>query len=177
LKAKTCSAQFVMANALMAEGENRRACKLCEEIIPVSEELDAPWVKYQAQELLGDILMAECELQRAYKHYVNAVGLVELIRARIRVDEFRGAFFKGKLRVYEKLIRICLSQGTAEKRAEAFFYLESRKARTLVDLLVNELEITPISSDPLISGLRERWKELREELQWFYSKTDRHESA
>src|SRR5262249_25088072 len=177
LKAKTCSAQFVMANALMAEGENRRACNLCEEIIPVSEELDAPWVKYQAQELLGDILMAECELQRAYKHYVNAVGLVELIRARIRVDEFRGAFFKGKLRVYEKLIRICLAQGTVEKMAEAFYYLESRKARTLVDLLINELEVTPASGDSSIWDLREGWKKLREELNWLYSKTGRPESA
>ena len=177
LKARTCSAQFVVATALIAEGENRRARQLCEEMIPASEELDAPWIKYQAQELLGDTLLAEKELQRAYKHYVNAVGLVELIRARIRVDEFRGAFFKGKLRVYEKLIRICLTQGTREKIAEAFYYLESQKARTLVDLLVNELEVTPSSSTPSISGLRERWKKLREELNWFYSKRGLSESA
>jgi CHAT domain-containing protein/tetratricopeptide (TPR) repeat protein len=177
LKAKTCSAQFVVAAVLMAEGANREARELCEGIIPVSETLDAPWIKYQAQELLGDILMTESEPQKAYKHYVNAAGLVEMIRARIRVDEFRGAFFKGKLRVYEQLIRICLGQRTAEKIAEAFYYLESRKARTLIDLLVNELEVTPSSKNPSISGLRERWKKLREELNWFYSQRESAETV
>src|SRR5262249_29996356 len=107
----------------------------------------------------------------------SAAGLVEQIRARIRVDEFRGSFFEDKLRVYEKLIRLCLKQGGDNKLAEAFFYLESQKARTLIDLLVNGLEITPSPNNPSMSALSERWKRLREELNWFYSKRARCEAA
>jgi CHAT domain-containing protein len=170
LKAKTCSAQVVVASGHLLAGNVQNARELCEELLPICAEIDAPWIKYQVHELLGDVLIKEADSTRAYEQYVEAVNIVEQIRAQIRVDEFRGAFFKDKLRVYEKLIRLCLEQGTTEKMAEAFYYLESRKARTLVDLLVNELEVTPNTADGEISDLRERWRRLREDLQWFYSK-------
>jgi tetratricopeptide (TPR) repeat protein len=170
LKAKTCSAQLVVASGYLGEGNIEKGRELCEEIIPICAEIDAPWIKYQVYELLGDILLRGADSLSAYEHYLNAVTIVEQIRARIRVDEFRGAFFKDKLRVYEKLIRLCLEQGTSEKVAEAFYYLESRKARTLVDLLINELEVTPTTDNDGISDLRERWRRLREDLHWFYGK-------
>jgi tetratricopeptide (TPR) repeat protein len=177
LKAKTCSAQLVVARGYLAEENAEKARMICEEILPICEGIDAPTTKYQVYELLGDILLRKSNASGAYDKYVHAVNIVEHIRARIRVDEFRGAFFKDKLRVYEKLIRLCLEEGTSEKIAEAFYYLESRKARTLVDLLINELDVTPPDEDEEISELRERWKRLREDLHWYYSKATLHEGV
>jgi hypothetical protein len=85
--------------------------------------------------------------QKAYEYYTQSVACIERIRSNIRVDEFRSAFFKNKLGVYEKLIGFASKASQVDGPAKAFFYLESRKARTLADLLVNELESTPSGGD------------------------------
>jgi CHAT domain-containing protein len=174
LKAKSCSAQIVKTRALLGDG--RQARELCEKILRASQELEAPWLRYQAHELLGDVMMAAGDIQPAHQQYIQAISFIEHIRCQIRVDEFRSAFFKDKLRVYEKLIRLCLNQDEPERQAEAFYYLESSKARTLVDLLVNELELMPGPDNRTSSELYEQWQALREELHWRYSKMNQAEA-
>jgi CHAT domain-containing protein len=176
LRVKTCYAELIYAKALMLGGEKNKAQELCESVLETSREPDVPWLKYQACELLGDALLEAGNLPGAHKQYAQAIGFIEQIRAGIRVDEFRSAFLKDKLRVYEKLIRLCLDQGEPDKQAEAFFYLESRKARTLVDMLVNELEVMPASDGENHAGIYQQWQRLREELHWYYSKTTQYEA-
>ena len=168
LRAKTCSARIIKARALLGGGGPAR--ELCEEILRDCRELEAPWLRYQAHELLGDLFLAAGEIQRAHEQYVEAVSFIEQIRCQIRVDEFRSAFFRDKLRVYEKLIRLCLDQEDPARQAEAFYYLESSKARTLVDLLINELEMAPLPDSHASSELHQRWQELRQQLHWYYGK-------
>lgn len=177
LKAKTCSAQIVRARALLSGGES--AQELCETILQTCRELESPWLRYQAHELLGDNALAAGDVRRAYEQYTQSVSFIEQIRCQIRVDEFRSAFFKDKLRVYEKLIRLCLNEDDPQRQAEAFYYLESSKARTLVDLLINELELMPASDGQpngyKASELHQRWQTLREQLHWYYSKVSNAE--
>lgn len=175
LKAKTCTARLVKARALLARGEPAR--QIGEQILKTCQQLESPWLHYQAHELLGDAQLATGDWRKAQEHYAQAIAFIEQIRSNIRVDEFRSAFFKDKLRVYEKLIRLCLEQGTPEQQAEAFYYLESSKARTLVDLLVSELELMPQAADPATAALHAEWQRLREELHWHYSKVNQTESA
>jgi CHAT domain-containing protein len=175
LKAKTCYAQIVAARALLVSGHWEEAKEKSEASILSTRELELPWLKQQAHELLGDILQAAGETAPAYDQFVRAVAVIEQIRSGIRVDEFRSAFFKDKLRVYEKLIGICLNEGGKEKDAEAFYYLESQKARTLVDLLLNELELVPVNDTSADTDWQTRWQQLRQELHWFYSKVHQQE--
>ncbi|MGH9844440.1 MAG: CHAT domain-containing protein [Blastocatellia bacterium] len=175
LKAKTCYAQLVSARALMLGGETGRAREVGEALLDVSREFEAPWLKYQVHELLGDALLDAGDLRGAHGQYAQSVAFIEKVRAGIRVDEFRSAFFRDKLRVFEKLIRLCLEQGDAD---EAFFYLESRKARTLADMLVNELEVTPAApeeEDETQAELYRQWRQMREELHWYCGKTTQFE--
>ena len=174
LKAKHCYARLVTARALRLAGEPEQARARGEQLLADGHSLDAPWLNYQVHELLGDLALDAAETVQAHAHYAQAVRFIEQIRGGIRVDEFRSAFFKDKLRVYEKLIRLCLSQKEEEKQAEAFFYLESSKARTLVDLLVNELEITP-AANSVPAELLAEWQRLRAELHWFYSRVSQRE--
>jgi CHAT domain-containing protein/predicted negative regulator of RcsB-dependent stress response len=174
LKAKTCSAWLVMARALSLSQGQREAGQLCRQMLESARGLEAPWLAEQAHELLGDLCLSEGSSQQASEHYSQAIGFIEQIRGNIRVDEFRSTFFQDKLRVYEKLIRLCLQQGGPDKQAEAFFYLESRKARTLVDLIINELKVVP--SDAGSGELLQRWQQLREELHWFYSRLNQNEA-
>lgn len=172
LKAKTCSAQIVKARALLASGAAAR--ELCAKILQTCYELEAPWLRYQAHELLGDAMLAAGEAQLAHAQYVQASAFIEQIRCQIRVDEFRSAFFHDKLRVYEKLIRLCLNEEDPARQAEAFYYLESSKARTLLDHLTNELELMPTTG--AAANLYRRWQELREQLHWHYSKVSSAET-
>jgi len=177
LKAKTFYAKLVAAKALMAGGQTDRAKGMSEAILEASRELDVHWLKYQAHELLGDALIEAGDLRGAYEQYEQSVTFIERMRAGIRVDEFRSAFFRDKLRVYEKLIRLCLDRGDAEGQARAFFYLESRKARTLLDILVNELGVTPAAEDQTQAELYRQWRQMREELDWYCCKTAQYETS
>jgi CHAT domain-containing protein/predicted negative regulator of RcsB-dependent stress response len=173
LKAKTCSAQLIKARASLSSG--REALELGENILQSCRDLEAPWLRYQAHELMGDALLAGGETDQAHEHYAQAISFIEQIRGSIRVDEFRSAFFRDKLRVYEKLIRLCLDQGDPEKHAEAFYFLESSKARTLVDLLINDLELMPPPDNQASAELSRQWQNLREKLHWFHSKMNQAE--
>ena len=179
LAGKVGYAQLIAAKAAWRDGAEDNALAAGELVLSVSGELEAPWLRQQAHELLGDIHLARGAGDRAYEHFTAAIQDIEQIRGGIRVDEFRSAFFRDRLRVYEKLIRLCLAETDADKQAEAFYYLESRKARTLVDLLINELDVAPNPSlSPVGSEqaeLFERWQQLRSELHWFYSKANLNE--
>ena len=177
LKARTCYAQMVSARALLLDGEAEKARETVETVIESSRSLEAPWLEYQAHELLGDLFLEQADLTRAQEEYSRAVAHVERLRGGIRVDEYRSAFFKDKLRVYEKLIRLCLNHEDASRQAEALYYLESCKARTLVDLLVNQLETIPANAAGIPADLLSRWRQMREELNWFYNKASHHEPA
>jgi len=177
LKAKTCYAQLVVARALSLCGRLDEAKERGEASLANTLELELPWLKQQAHEFLGDVLLASDETARAYDHFVAAVGIIEQIRSGIRVDEFRSTFFKHQLSVYEKLIRICLKEGDGKRDAEAFYYLESQKARTLVDLLLNDLEALPATDGVVLTDGQIRWRQLREELNWYYSRVHQQDGS
>ena len=177
LKTKTSYARMVAAKALLSRGDADQARELAESALETSKSLEAPWLKFQAHELLGDVLSDKGETDQAHEQYKQAVANIERIRSGIRVDEYRSAFFKDNLRVYEKLIRLCLDSRDSTRQAEAFFYLESCKARTLVDLLVNQLEAFPANGEGIPDDLIHQWRQIREELNWFYNKVGQNESS
>ena len=174
LKTRTVAAQLVRARALLLRGTPERA--LCEEIERNCQALESPWLSYQASELLGDLHLAEGDAGQARECLTRAIQFIERIRGGIRVEEFRSAFFRDKLRVFEKLIGLCLADDDPERQAEAFYFLESSKVRTLIDSMVNELEMAPAPRESASADLWRRWRELRERLHWHYSKEDRNES-
>ncbi|MBL8203584.1 MAG: CHAT domain-containing protein [Blastocatellia bacterium] len=172
LVAKACYARLIQAKALQQTGKLQMAYLRANETRQEMQVLQAPWLQYQIHELIGDLLITADEAARAHAHYIQAIHFVEQMRGQIRVDEFRTAFFYDKLRVYEKVIGLCLNEGSPERVAEAFYYLEGSKARTLVDMLVNELDVIPSDADPETQALYQRWQQLREELHWFYSRAN-----
>lgn len=177
LRTKSCYVQLVAARAWLLKDRPDSARQLCESILAATAEQAVPWLKYQVHNLLGDIAIAAQDLTAARSHFEDSVACIEQIRTGIRVDEFRSAFFKDKLEVYEKLINLCLARQEDEDFARAFFYLESRKARTLVDFLINDLDVTPAEHDESQVALMQKWKQLREELLWFYNKANLHDAG
>ncbi len=178
LSVRMASAQLVIARALFLAGAEDEANRLCRSILGAIRGAGVPWLETQVFELLGDLAEAAGRPDRAYEYYRKSVEGIERIRCHIRVDEFRSAFFQGRLHVYEKLIRLCLAEGTEEKETEAFFFLESRKARTLADLVAEDrLPELPGDEAAADGEIYERWQRLREELHWFYSKANHRDTS
>jgi CHAT domain-containing protein len=169
LGAKQCHVRLIEARALRADGQREAALQHCLEILETLKHVGALWLETEVRELMGDLFLDSGDSDKAYEYYSAAATSIEQRRANIRVDEFRSAFMGDKLRVYEKLIRLCLEQNSDAENERAFYYLESRKARTLVDMLTNDLDLWPdaTASD---SGLQREWKTLREELYWLHSR-------
>jgi tetratricopeptide (TPR) repeat protein len=169
LGAKQCQVRLIEAQALKASGQNDAALQRCLEILQTLKHLGALWLETEVRELMGDLYLDLANRATAYEYYSSAVELIEQRRANIRVDEFRSAFMRDKVRVYEKLIRLCLEPNSPGENARAFYYLESRKARTLVDMLTNDLDLWPAAAGGG-SDLQREWKILREELHWLHAR-------
>jgi CHAT domain-containing protein len=169
LGAKQCHVRFIEARALRAAGQNGAALQHCLNILETLKRTGAMWLETEVRELAADLFLDLGNRETAYEYYLSAVDSIEQRRANIRVDEFRGAFMSDKLRVYEKLIRLCLEQNSPAENARAFYYLESCKARTLVDMLTNDLDLWPEAAASN-SNLRREWKILREEIHWLHAK-------
>lgn len=168
LGAKQLYARLVEAKALKAAGAPEGALQKCLEIIEPLNRVDALWLKTELNEFLGDLYLDDGNRPEAYRHFLATVESIEQRRASIRVDDFRSAFMGDKLRVYEKLVRLCLAHDTPEQTAQAFYYVESQKARTLVDMITNDLDLWPVSAS--MDSERRAWNRLREELHWLYAK-------
>lgn len=148
------------------------AYKLAE---PAVSRLNLPHLLYQLHYGTGKMYQAKvaqnpeetAQLRSAARQeFLQAADQIETIRAILRPEELRLAFMENGLGAYEALVELCL-QETAKPTAlkEAFSYVERSKSRTLLDRLSEQLTTSP----ELAPELTERVRQLRDELNWFYS--------
>ncbi|MBI3949177.1 MAG: CHAT domain-containing protein [Acidobacteria bacterium] len=176
LDSKAAYAQFQLARIQLHAGDLLAARSLCDRAIQYCETLDAPWLKYQCFHLKGNLDERFGDPAEAYQNYKQALKHIEEMRSTIRVDEFKATFVKDKLKVYEDLVRLCLEDGSREKKQEAFRFVEAAKSRALVDLLSSTLRMKGKDGTKADPDLIQRWNTLREELDWYYNKFNEYES-
>ncbi len=160
--------------AKLLEGETLRNLGKYETAENLLEETFAEAVKQEQKKIaqvslnsLGKIALQTGDTQKAKKHFKKAVELIETLRSPLPAEEFRMAFLADKLAPFENLARIYIAENNFK---EAFFYVEKARARSLTDSLD---DIHPIAE---VSGkLQEKLQNLREELNWFYSRLNRAE--
>ena len=174
LVSRTRYARLIIAKATALRGDVTKALELGDRLLEEREHLNESLL-YQVHEFIGSVL-GEQNASRAEHHYRQAAECIERIRNGIAVDDFRSAFLKNKLPIYDKLIELCLKQAADDKHAAALFYLESQKARTLVDV-VGAPTKQVISDRPNLIELRNRWRQLQEELHWYNSKANQSERS
>ncbi len=71
----------------------------------------------------------------ALSWYVQAVDIVEKMRATLKIEEFRNSFQFNKQDLYLAIISLLVEMGRTE---EAFHYVERSRARSFIDLLGNQ---------------------------------------
>src|SRR5439155_19950501 len=82
-------------------------------------------------------------------------------------DDFRMAFLRDKVRVYEELLGVLLDHGTPAALAEGFRLAERAKSRTLLERLAANYDA---EDDPERTRLLSRLEELRAQLNWDYGR-------
>ncbi|HEY0079435.1 MAG TPA: CHAT domain-containing tetratricopeptide repeat protein [Pyrinomonadaceae bacterium] len=171
-------ARWLRGEAARALGRNAEARALLEATLEEATLEDAethsqPQVAERCYTSLGLLAATEGDRQVAEDSFLRAVELTETLRAPLPAEEFRTAFFADKLTPYDELVRLCLSDEKGERLAEALGYVERARSRALVELMGGALKPHAQPRDEFEAKLQSRLEELREELNWFYSRINR----
>lgn len=166
-------ARWLHGEASREMGDTGTAQTLLEETLRDAEIHAQPQLAQLCLTSLGLLAADAGEAQQAEAFFKQAVSLIEEMRAPLPAEEFRTAFVADKLTPYDELMRLCLADGSPARITEALGYVEQARSRALVDMLGGALEFRPKPRDQFEARLLSRLEELREELNWFYSRINR----
>ncbi|HEX8476009.1 MAG TPA: CHAT domain-containing tetratricopeptide repeat protein [Pyrinomonadaceae bacterium] len=170
-------ARWLRGDAARALGHADEARTLLEQTLRDAVEQAQPQVAQRCQTSLGLLAADAGDTQAAEQFFLQAVALIEDLRAPLPAEEFRTAFFTDKLVPYDELARLCLEDARRDRATEALAYVERARSRALVEALGGRLKLRPQPRDPFDAELVTRLEELREELNWFYSRINRPPQA
>jgi CHAT domain-containing protein/tetratricopeptide (TPR) repeat protein len=166
-------ARWLRGEAARALGREDEARSLLESTLADAERLSQPDIAQRCHTSLGLLAVSANDALVAEASFGRAVKLIEDLRAPLPAEEFRTAFFADKLIPYNELVRLCLNDESRDRVSEAFCYVERARSRALVDNLGGGLKLRVQPRDPFEAELLARLEELREELNWFYSRINR----
>ncbi len=159
---------LIKAECLKHSGEFSAAKTLLEKTFTDAIAQENGQIAQTAQISLGKLANAESNVSQAEKHFKKAVELIETLRSPLPAEEFRMAFLADKLVPYQELAKICIREN---RLAEAFMYVQHSRSRSLAESL--EFEAKPVFTDEHSIKRQRRIDDLREELNWFYSRLNR----
>ncbi|HKQ51012.1 MAG TPA: CHAT domain-containing protein [Pyrinomonadaceae bacterium] len=166
-------ARWLRGESARAEQRESEARTLLESTLADAELLAQPDIAQRCHTSLGLLAASAGQTERAADYFQRAVALIEDLRAPLPAEEFRTAFFADKLIPYNELVRLCLNDAGRDRTSEALCYVERARSRALLDVLGGSLRLRVHARDPFEAELLARLEELREELNWFYSRINR----
>jgi len=175
LTSKSVVALLLLARIGLRTDDVNQALHHANDALEKLSQLQVPLLKYQTHLLLGDIHTAKRDSGGAYASYQIARQALETLRSSLRGEELKIAFIQNRLEVYENLVVLCLSKKADPAAAEeALSYVEQARSRSLMDLFVRP---APTHSDatPGQSELVRTIRDLREELNYYYSRIEREQ--
>lgn len=145
--------------------------KLLTEILAKANKREQPQIVQLVFNSLGQLFWQKGDRRQAERFFCQAMKLIESLRAPLPAEEFRMTFLANKLAPFENLAKIYLAD---HKIKNAFLIIERSRGRSLAESLDGAaLQIN--KSTPV--ALTKKLKNLREELNWFYSRISRAEAS
>jgi tetratricopeptide (TPR) repeat protein len=166
-------ARWLRGEAARAQGQERLAQILLDATLKESEQQALPQIAERCHTSLGLLAAARGDAARAEDAFKRAVSLIEDLRAPLPAEEFRTAFVADKLVPYDELVRLCLQDATGSRVSEALCYTERARSRALAEMMSGALTVRPRARDEFEAELFAQLEQLREELNWFYSRISR----
>lgn len=150
---------FFLGQAQRRLGMKDEAGKSYERSVKIAGAIGRPETLWRSYSQLGRMADQQGDRQKAFKHYADAISIIEELRGELSDPEVRALFMENKFQVYEWMIRLLHRMKRDE---EAFNYLERAKARTLLDMLGDK---TFASRNAEMEDLLARERSVREHLQ------------
>jgi CHAT domain-containing protein/tetratricopeptide (TPR) repeat protein len=166
LPGKAILCELLLARVHLDAGRPERARAVCLNAISRLDQASTPALNYQSYFVLGLIEEESGNAETARAAYLQAHEHLESLRSHLRTEETKIAFLKDKLEVYEALVRMCMSGGTAPDPEAAFRYIEQAKSRSLADLIAFRANNLPGQGTSHLT-LVDQVRALREELNWY----------
>jgi CHAT domain-containing protein len=162
-------ARWFQAEALRAAGDSSVAQKLLAETLQIAEASTATHIAQRCITSLA-LLAAAQGRSEAEALLLQAVEIIESMRAPLPAEEFRTAFIADKLSPFNELVRLCLD---GERVYEAFHYVERARSRALVEMLGGTPQVLLRPHDAYEADLIARLDTLHQELNWHYQRVSR----
>ncbi|MBV9145254.1 MAG: CHAT domain-containing protein [Acidobacteria bacterium] len=168
LTTKSVLCRLLLARIAQRTNDVASAHSHCKEAIDRLEGVQAPTLRHQAFLLMGQVHSSSGNKKEAYECFRSSREALEMLRSNLRGQELKLAFLKNRLEVYELLVDACLrGQYSPNSLEEAFGYIEEAKSRTLMDQMLQP--VFGASDESGQSDLVRRMRNLRDELNWYYS--------
>lgn len=151
------SAKWLLGEIFAAQNDKRKAIEIFEETLERARE-NSLQISYLCLVSLGKLTSVE-------EYFLQAVDFVENSRSALSAEEFRTAFLADKVAVYHEIVKLNLRKNDFEN---AFRWHERSRSRSLLDAVSFADESLPQT---------EKSKNLRAELNWFYSRINRESAS
>lgn len=162
--------EYLKGEALRRAGANSEAEDALRRAKARAMDEGIPKIGLLALNSLGLLESDRGNFRAARFEFEEAVDLTESMRDPIAAEEFRMAYLSDKLTPYQNLVRIHLAEGDI---GQAFLMNERARSRTLAEAVRGRR--TVVDGNVESSKLEKRRQELREELNWYYSRFNRAE--
>ena len=172
LTSKAIVCRLLLARLHLRRDELPLAQAECDRALKSLSRLDLPVLSCQAHELQGQIQATAGHQQRAYQAYLRAKDYLERLRGSIHGEELKISFMKDRVAIYEALVDLSMRRTQHPSVLEEIFgYIQQAKSRTLLDVLSTSRSTSWLAPHGG-SEVTERIKELREELNWYFHKSE-----
>lgn len=115
----------------------KKAENLFLEALDISKSTENNLLNIKVNSNLGILKYNVFEFKQAYTYFKNAIEIIEDIRNSISLADSKEEYFETVVDIYKNMVFTCLK---IKKDDEAFYYAESAKGRTFLELLSREYE-------------------------------------
>jgi len=154
-------------------GNYEQAIEYHNKAIELALKLRSGQILWEAYLELANAYRKKEQEAEAIKNYKNSIAIIEDIRSRLNLEEYKASYLgtDKRLDAYYKLIDLLVKKGLKENNkaylSDAFNYLERARARAFLD----SLELSKISfSEGIDQKLRYREVEIMNEISTLYTK-------
>ncbi len=172
LASKAVECLLLLANLHLRENDLCSAQLQCARALRSLRSMDLPALNCRAFALRGQIHAAAGNDTLSYQAYQRSRDCLDRLRNGIRAEELKISFMYGRVEIYEALVALCIRRKTGSKvQTETFGYVQQAKSRTLLDFI--SMPRSPSwPASPAQTKQSKRITELREELNWFFHRTE-----
>ena len=166
MKTKQAYAHILTANFYADDHQWNKGLEELQKANQALGNLTTPWLSQRMHTTMGRIHEGMGDISQAIEHYKKAAARIEQMTASFTADEHRTAFVTDKLAPYEALVTLYAT----EDPAIAFTWAEQAKSRALVNLLAGGIHPKLHINDEMDAKRAARLQEIREELNWLYTR-------